>query len=58
MPGKILITSLYILGNVRLQILAPDQSNSESEVIVRSNPSESEPSHENFNVPLTAKKTR
>jgi len=45
-------------GNVRLQILAPDWFDFDSDAIVRLNPSESKPSHKNFYVPLTAKKTR
>lgn len=43
------------IRNVRLQFLAPDQPDSESEVIVWSKPPESELSHENFNVPLNVK---
>ena len=47
-----------VLGNVRLQILAPDWFDSDSNAIVRLNPLESEPNHKNFDVPLTAKKKK
>jgi hypothetical protein len=46
------------IENVRLQNLAPGWFHSDSDIIVWLNPSESEPSHKNFNDPLTAKKTR